>query len=72
MIRQQGRRRWKQASGYHRRSLAETAFFRLKTLCGPTLRSRQFSQQATELFLKAAALNRMTHLGMPESYRLTA
>lgn len=24
--------RWKQASGYHRRSLAETAMFRIKTL----------------------------------------
>jgi hypothetical protein len=71
-IRQQGRRRWKQESGYHRRSLAETAFFRCKTIFGPTLRARAFPQQATELCIKAAALNRMTHLGMPESYRLAA
>src|SRR2546422_4479695 len=71
-IRLQRRRRWKQATGYHRRSLAETTFFRLKTLFGPTLRARQFPQPATELFLQVAALNRMTHLGMPESYRLAA
>jgi DDE family transposase len=71
-IRQKGRRRWKQESGYHRRSLAETTFFRLKTLFGPTLHARAFPQQATEVFLKVAALNRMTHLGMPESYRLAA
>jgi transposase len=71
-IRQKGRRRWKQDAGYHRRSLAETTFCRLKTLFGPTLRARAFSQQATELFLKVAALNRMTHLGMPESYPLAA
>jgi hypothetical protein len=71
-IRQQGRRRWKQEVGYHRRSLAETAFFRFKTLFGPTLRAREFPQQATELFIKAAALNRMTHLDMPNSYRLAA
>ena len=71
-IRRTGRRRWKKESGYHRRSLAETAFFRLKTLFGPALQAREFSRQATELFLKAAALNRMTHLGMPESYCLTA
>jgi len=71
-IRHQGRRRWKQEAGYHRRSLAETAFFRLKTLFGPALRSREFSRQATELFLRVATLNRMTHLGMPESYRLAA
>jgi hypothetical protein len=63
-----GRR--KDMKGYHRRSLAETTFFRCKTLFGPTLRARAFPQQATELFLKAAALNRMTHLGMPDSYRL--
>jgi transposase len=71
-IRRVGRRRWKQESGYHRRSLAETTFFRCKTIFGPTLRARAFPQQATELFLKVAALNRMTHLGMPESSRLTA
>src|SRR6266516_6889839 len=71
-IRRKGRRRWKQESGYHRRSLAETAFFRCKTIFGPTLQARDFRQQATELFIKAAALNRMTHLGMPQSYRLAA
>jgi transposase len=71
-IRQQGRRRWKQESGYHRRSLAETTFFRCKTICGPAVHARAFPQQATELFLKVAALNRMTHLGMPDSYRLAA
>ena len=71
-LRQKGRRQWKQDSGHHRRSLAETAFFRLKTIFGPTLQARGFQHQATELFLKAAALNRMTHLGMPQSYRLAA
>jgi hypothetical protein len=71
-IRRKGRRRWKQDSGYHRRSLAETTFFRCKTLFGPTVQARAFPQQATELFLKAAALNRMTHLGMPDSSRLAA
>lgn len=33
-IGQVGRKRWKQESGYHRRSLAETAVFRLKTIFG--------------------------------------
>lgn len=71
-IRRLGRTRWKRESGYHRRSLAETAIFRLKTIFGATLRSRNFAQQATELFLRASALNRMTQLGMPESYPLAA
>ena len=71
-IRRVGRRRWKQESGYHRRSLVETAFFRIKTIFGARVQSREFSRQAAELFLRAAALNRMTQLGMPESYRLAA
>jgi len=71
-IRRIGRKQWKKESGYHRRSLAETAIFRLKTIFGATLRSRNFAQQATELFLRANALNRMTQLGMPESYPLAA
>ncbi len=71
-IRRLGRRRWKQEAGYHWRSLAETAFFRIKTIFGPTLQSREFPPQATELFLRVAALNRMTQLGMPDSYRLAA
>lgn len=71
-LRAQGRRRGKQETGYPRRSLAETAIYRVKTLFGASLRARLFEQQATELFSKVAALNRMTHLGMPESYPLTA
>lgn len=63
-----GRKRWKQEVGYHRRSLVETAFFRLKTIFGNTLSARHFQAQANELFLRCAALNRMTQLGMPHSY----
>ena len=44
----------------------------IKALFGPTLRARSFPRQATALFIKVAALNRMTHLGMPDSYRLAA
>jgi transposase len=71
-IRRLGRKRWKKASGYQRRSLAQTAIFRLKTIFGATLRSRNFAQQATELFLRVSALNRMTQLEIPESYPLAA
>ncbi len=67
-IRKLGRKRWKQENNYHRRSLVETAMFRLKTLFGGELSARKFESQATELFVRCAALNRMTALGMPESY----
>jgi hypothetical protein len=67
-IRRMGRKRWKQACGYHRRSLAETAMFRIKTLFGERVRARSFEAQAAELLIRCAALNRMTHLGMPDRY----
>ena len=70
-IRRVGRKKWKQEAGYHRRSLAETAVFRFKTIFGNTLSTRTLPRQMTEARIKCAALNRMTHLGMPDSYRVT-
>jgi len=67
-IRKHGRRKWKETSGYHRRSLAETVFFRIKTIFGDRLSSRDFDNQATEAFLRLSIMNRMTGLGMPDSY----
>jgi len=71
-IRKNGRKKWKQAVGYHRRSLAETTVFRYKTIFGDRSQSRKIENQFTEMFIKCAALNRMTHLGMPQSYKLAA
>jgi hypothetical protein len=65
-----GSKMWKEESGYHRRSLAETAMFRFKTIFGDRLTAREEQRQKTEARLKSAALNRMTRLGMPESYRV--
>ena len=67
-IRQVGRKRWKLESGYSRRSLAETAFSRIKRFFGDRLRARDFENQATEAFLSVRALNIMTVAGMPDSY----
>lgn len=67
-IRQVGRKTWKQESGYHQRSLAETAMFRFKIIFGDHLQARKIEQQITEARIKSAALNRMTQLGMPDSY----
>ena len=60
-----GRKKWKQQSGYHRRSLSETAMFRFKTIFGPQLYSRRFETQQSEVAIKIACLNIMTGLGMP-------
>ena len=39
-IRHMGRKVWKRHSGYHRRSLAETAVFRFETIFGERLQTR--------------------------------
>jgi hypothetical protein len=67
-IRKYGRQQWKQDSGYHIRSLAETIMFRLKTIFGDKLSARLLETQTTQTLIRCLALNRMTHLGMPESY----
>src|SRR3954466_13423433 len=71
-IRQIGRAAWKEESGYHKRSLAETAMFRMKTIFGDGVASRCSPQQATEAGIRCRALNIMTHQGMPQSERIAA
>lgn len=70
-IRKTGRKTWKQSSGYHIRSLAETTMFRLKVIFGDHLSARLIETQKTQALIRCAALNRMTHLGMPDSYKIT-
>lgn len=70
--RRHGRAKWKRESGYHRRSLAEVAVFRLKMVFGERAGARSFEGQARQLLVRCAALNRMTHLGMPDSYKVAA
>lgn len=69
-IARQGLAEWKEATGYHRRSLAENAMYRLKQLFGDALASRLFETQVTEVHTRIAALNVMTYLGMPVSVRV--
>lgn len=66
-IAEQGLPAWKQAVGYHRRSLAENGIYRFKQLFGERLASRLFETQVTEVHVRVAALNVMTYLGMPVS-----
>lgn len=69
-IRRQGRKAWKQAAGYHVRSLAETGMYRLKTIFGDSLSTRLLETQTTQALIRCAALNKMTHAGMPQSYQV--
>ena len=69
-IRRIGRAAWKEESGYHRRSLGETAMFRMKTLFGAGVSCRADEQRATEVGVRCRAMNIMTHQGMPETVRV--
>ena len=71
-VRKKGRAKWKREANYHRRSLAETGVFRFKTIFTDKLQSRNQENQFQEMIIKCAALNRMTHLGMPDSYKVAA
>ncbi len=59
-----GRAIWKKWSGYHRRSLVETKM-RCFKLLGERVKARLFNSQVAELQIRAALLNRFTHLGTP-------
>jgi len=65
------RKSWKKLKRYHRRSLAETAMFRLKQIFGDGLSSREPCRQKAEIRAKSQALNIMTRLGMPKGEWIT-
>ena len=62
-----GRKEWKKWIGYHKRSLAETAVFRIKTILKDRLSSRLLDNQQVEFKIWCSILNKMTTLGMPQT-----
>lgn len=70
-IRKSGRQVWKQQSGYHQCSLAETAMFRFKTIFGGHLSTRLLESQTVQVRIRAKILNCMTQLGMPQSFKVS-
>jgi hypothetical protein len=65
-MRRRGRRAWKQRVGYHRRSLSETAMYRMKCCFGDMLKNHNIQNQRTETRLRSKILNHFTHLGLPQ------
>jgi hypothetical protein len=64
-IRRIGRKRWKEEIGYHLRSLAETAMYRMKCCFGDKLKNRKLPNQRAEVRLRSKILNGFTQLGLP-------
>ena len=69
-VKEIGRRRWKQTSGYHGQARVENAFFRYKSIIGDSLRACSPAGRGTEVVLACNILNQMTGLGRPMSYRI--
>lgn len=72
IIRIIGRKKWREISGYHHRSLIENTMFRFKTIFGDRLSSRQDNTQHNEITIKLSILNRMFELGHPDSYPIAS
>ncbi|GBU14230.1 hypothetical protein AwEntero_28310 [Enterobacterales bacterium] len=61
---------WKRNTAYNRRSVAETAMYRVKQLFGGHLTLRDYDAQVGEAMAMIRALNKMTRAGMPQSVRI--
>ena len=60
---------WQKKNKYGQRNYSELAMQRYKRILGNKLHSREFSRQEQEAMIGASILNKMTSLGMPQSYR---
>nr|WP_139709061.1 IS5 family transposase [Aeromonas allosaccharophila] len=66
VARKEGLAHWKKISGYHRRSLAETAMYRFKQLLAAgKISLRNYNGQVGEVMVYVSAINKLNTLGMP-------
>jgi hypothetical protein len=65
-----GRMMWQRLRKYGKRNYSELAIQRYKRILGNTLQAREFVRQKQETIIGCGVLNKMTSLGMPESYRV--
>ena len=61
---------WQSESGYNPRSYVELAMQSYKRIFGNKMKARAMTQQKTEAWISASALNMMTNLGMPISVKV--
>ena len=58
--------KWKEQVGYHRRSLVENAFYRLKTIFGGRMTMRTERNRHAEQLIRVKLLNLFTSYGLPK------
>lgn len=65
------KKRWKKETGYSRRALVETAFYRYKVTFGDKLLARKLENQRVEARLNCAILNKMLSVGATDNETIT-
>ena len=65
VMRKEGLAHWMKISGYHRRSLAETAMYRFKQLLAGKVSLRNYNGQVGEVMAYVSAINKLNTLGLP-------
>lgn len=68
-IKKHGRMHWQKQSQYGRRNNSELSIQRRKRILGNQLHAREMERQKSEAMIGSGILNKMTSLGMPQSYR---
>lgn len=68
-ISEHGRMQWQKNRDYGRRNYSELAVQRYQRILGDRMHAREFSRQKNEAMIGCGVLNKMTSLGMLESYR---
>jgi len=64
-------KKWKEETGYDKRSLVETAMWRFKGLFGGHFKSKNLRIREQD-FILSLVINKMTNLGIPESKWIVA
>ncbi|MDA0912175.1 MAG: IS5 family transposase [Proteobacteria bacterium] len=68
-IKQHGRMNWQKAYNYGQRNYSELAVQRYQRTIGNSMHARELSRQKQEAMIGCGVINKMTSLGMPQSYR---
>jgi len=68
-IKEKGRMKWQQDREYGRRNYSELGVQRYQRILGDSMHAREFNRQKQEAIIGCGVINKMTSLGMPQSYR---
>ena len=69
-ISENGRMNWQKERSYGQRNYSELGVQRYKRILGRAMHARKMPRQKQEFMIGCGILNKMTSLGMPESYRV--